>query len=280
MPLYIDIHELHGADAKALAEAHVADVSLQAKYDVEFVKYWFNEARGKVFCLCHAPSAEAANRVHQEAHGLVAERIIEVNPDIAEAFLGGGEIAATGDVRLSPAGERDTAIRTVAFTDIVDSTRLTQLGGDAAALEMIGFHDTVVRNALALTQGREVKHTGDGIMASFISADAAVQCAVRIQWMLAGKAYERDGLSLRVRIGAAAGEPVERHHDLFGSTVQLAARLCAAAQPEEILVSESVVDLCTDRELFQDRGSLALKGFDQPQHVAAVNWRQRLGTAG
>ena len=151
---------------------------------------------------------------------------------------------------------------------------------DAAAVEMIAFHDTVVRNALALTQGREIKHTGDGIMASFISADAAVQCAVRIQSVLAGKAYGRDGLSLRVRIGAAAGEPVERHHDLFGSTVQLAARLCAAAQPEEILVSESVVDLCTDREVFQDRGSLALKGFNQPQPAAAVNWRHRLGTAG
>jgi class 3 adenylate cyclase len=280
MPLYIDIHELRGADAKALAEAHVADVAVQAKYGVEFVKYWFNEDRGKVFCLCHAPSAEAANRVHQEAHGLVAERIIEVTPEIAEAFLGGGEIAATGDVRLTPAGERDTAIRTVAFTDIVDSTRLTQLVGDAAAVEMIAFHDTVVRNALTLTQGREIKHTGDGIMASFISADAAVQCAVRIQSGLAGKAYERDGLSLRVRIGAAAGEPVERHRDLFGSTVQLAARLCAAAQPEEILVSESVVDLCANRQGFQDRGSLALKGFDQPQHAAAVNWRQGRGTAG
>jgi class 3 adenylate cyclase len=281
MPLYMDIHELHGAvDVSALAEAHAADVALQAKYGVEYVKYWFNKERGKVFCLCHAPSAEAANRVHEEAHGLVAERIIEVSPEIAEAFLGGGEIGAMGDVRLATEGKQDTAVRTVLFTDIVDSTTLTQQVGDAAGVEMIAFHDTVVRGALALTQGREVKHTGDGIMASFIAADGAVQCAARIQSALATESYERDGMRLRVRIGAAAGEPVERHHDLFGSTVQLAARLCSAAQPEEILVSESVVDLCANRGVFQDRGLLTLKGFAHAQRAAAVDWRLAVRNAG
>ena len=273
MPLYMDIHELHGANAEAIAEAHAADVAIQAKYGVEYVKYWFNEQVGKVFCLCQAPDAEAASRVHRESHGLVAERIVEVTPDIAEAFLGGGAVAAAGEVRLGDQGDRDTAVRTVLFTDIVDSTTLTQQIGDAAAVEMIAFHDTVVRSMLALTQGREVKHTGDGIMASFASADDAVRCAARIQAALASQPYERDGMRLRVRIGAAAGEPVERHHDLFGSTVQLAARLCAAAGPEEILVSESVIDLCAKRDAFQDRGALTLKGFVQPQHAAAVNWR-------
>jgi class 3 adenylate cyclase len=280
MPLYMDIHELKGANAESLAEAHAADVAVQAKYGVEYVKYWFNEERSKVFCLCQAPTAEAAERVHRESHGLIAERIIEVKPEIAEAFLGGGEVAPAGDVRVGDEGERDTAIRTVLFTDIVDSTTLTQHVGDAAAVEMIAFHDTVVRNALALTQGREVKHTGDGIMASFVSADAAVQCAARIQAVLAAGSYERDGMRLRVRIGAAAGEPVERHNDLFGSTVQLAARLCAAAQPGEVLVSESVIDLCAMRTVFKDRGLLALKGFANPQHAAAVDWQRVARTVG
>jgi class 3 adenylate cyclase len=278
MPLFMDIHELHGADANAVAEAHAADVGVQAKYGVEYVKYWFNEERGKVFCLFNAPNAEAATRVHQEAHGLVAERIIEVTEDLAEAFLGGGQIAATGDVRTAEA-TRDPGVRTVLFTDIVDSTTLTQQIGDVAAVEMITFHDTAVRGSLTLTQGREIKHTGDGIMASFLSADEAVRCAARIQSVLTTDLYERDGIRLRVRIGAAAGEPVERHHDLFGSTVQLAARLCAAAQPEEILVSESVIDLSTNRNVFQDRGLLTLKGFAHPQPVAAVNWRQVIRAA-
>jgi hypothetical protein len=154
MPLFMDIHELHGVDAKAVAEAHASDVSVQAKYGVEYVKYWFNAERGKVFCLCHAPNAEAADRVHREAHGLVAERIIEVTPDLAEAFLGDGTVSPTGDVRIGPDVHADTATRIVLFTDIVDSTSLTQQLGDTAAMEIIGYHDTVVRNALTVTRGR------------------------------------------------------------------------------------------------------------------------------
>jgi class 3 adenylate cyclase len=274
MPLYMDIHELHGADAKAVAEAHASDVKLQAKYGVEYVKYWFNADKGKVFCLCHAPNAEAADRVHREAHGLTAERIVEVTPEIAEAFLGDGGVSATGDVR-SADGQPDTAIRTVLFTDIVESTSLTQRIGDHAAMEIIGFHDIVVRNALTVTQGREVKHTGDGIMASFPLAEAAIVCAARIQSDLTSQSFERGGMKLQVRIGAAAGEPVEHHNDLFGSTVQLAARLCSAASPDEVLISESVIELCAGREFpFLDRRAMALKGFDQPQRAAAVDWRR------
>ena len=277
MPLFMDIHELHGADAKSVAEAHASDVALQAKYGVEYVKYWFNADRGKVFCLCHAPSAEAADRVHREAHGMVAERIIEVTPDLAEAFLGDGGVTAAGDVRIGADGPPDSGIRTVLFTDIVESTSLTQRIGDHAAMEIIGFHDTVVRNALTVTQGREIKHTGDGIMASFTEADAAVVCAARIQTDLVAQSFERGGSGLRVRIGAAAGEPVEHHNDLFGSTVQLAARLCSVAEPDEVLLSASVIELCNGKEMqmaFIDRGTFALKGFEHPQPASTLDWRR------
>jgi class 3 adenylate cyclase len=275
MPLFMDIHQLHGADAKAVAETHAADIALQAKYGVEYVKYWFNADRGKVFCLCRAPSAYAAERVHREAHGLVAERIVEVTEDLAEAFLGVGQAADAGDVRIGPKHVPDTAIRTVLFTDIVESTSLTQRVGDHAAMEIIEFHDTVVRNALTLNDGREIKHTGDGIMASFAMADLAVMCAARIQSDLTMQSFGRGGVKLQVRIGAAAGEPVERHNDLFGSTVQLAARLCSAAMPEEVLVAGSVIDLCAGKDLpFVDRGTIVLKGFEQPQLASAVDWRR------
>jgi class 3 adenylate cyclase len=274
MPLFIDIHELHGVTAQSVAEAHGADVQLQVKYGVEYIKYWLNEEQGKIFCLCSAPDAEAANRVHREAHGLVAERIIRVEPELAEAFLGGGQIGAAGEARFANRGEPDTGFRTVLFTDIVDSTSLTQRVGDNAAMEVIRMHDTVVRGAMTITGGREVKHTGDGIMACFLSADDAVRCAARVQSDLNAQNYEGGGTRLQVRIGAAAGEPVERHNDLFGSTVQLAARLCSAAQPGEILVSQSVIEVCADKSLpFRDRGHLALKGFEAPQPASSVDWR-------
>jgi class 3 adenylate cyclase len=275
VPLFMDIHDLHGADAKAIAEAHAADVAIQAQFGVEYIKYWVNADRGKMFCLCHAPDAEAANQVHLEAHGLVAERIIEVTPDLAEAFLGDGQATVAGDVRIGPERHPDTGIRTVLFTDIVDSTSITQRVGDHAAMEIIGFHDTVVRNALTVTEGREIKHTGDGIMACFSTAESAIVCASRIQTDLTAQLFQRGGITLRVRIGAAAGEPVEHHNDLFGATVQLAARLCGAASPEEVLVSATVLDLCASTGFpFLDRGLLQLKGFDQPQAASAVEWRR------
>jgi class 3 adenylate cyclase len=273
MPTYMDIHEVRGATAADVAKAHIADVKTQPKYGVEYHKYWFNEATGKIFCLCSAPNAEAAAAVHREAHGLVASKIIEVAPEVAEGFLGGSEVNPAG-AAVIPGGaqhERDPGIRTILFTDIVDSTGLTQRLGDDGAMALLDVHDTIVRDALRESGGREVKHTGDGIMASFVSAVGAARCATQIQLALAQQGHDKKEIPLQVRIGAAAGEPVENHLDLFGMTVQLAARLCAYAHPEQSLVSNVVAELCIGKGLsFQDLGEIALKGFAQPIRVHAV----------
>jgi class 3 adenylate cyclase len=277
MPTYIDIHDAHGPiSAEDLAKAHAADVEVQQKYGVKYLKYWVNESCGKAFCLVDAPNPEAANRVHREAHGMVAEKIIEVQPELAEGFLGGGEVNPSGAV-LIPGGAadaRDPGIRTVLFTDVVNSTPLTQSVGDDAMMVLLHVHDDVVRNALTALGGREVKHTGDGIMASFVSAAAAVRCATQIQRELAKHEEPHHERPIKVRIGAAAGEPVEHHDDLFGSTVQLAARLCSHALPEQILVSNVVAELCLGKGLpFQDLGEVVLKGFDRPVRAHAVTWQ-------
>src|SRR5216110_3361370 len=245
MPLYMDIHNLpEGTTAEDVAKAHAKDMETQRKYGVEYHKYWVNEKTGKVFCLVHAPTAEAAECVHREAHGLLAEKIIEVEPDVAEVFLGGTETNSVGAVLLSGGGadDRDPGIRTILFTDVANSTSLTQSLGDDAAFAMLGVHDTIVRDALSASGGREVKHTGDGIMASFISAAGAVRCAIEIQRELDKHAQDNPERPLKVRVGAAAGEPVEQHNDLFGSTVQLACRLCEHAAPEQIVVTNAIAE--------------------------------------
>ena len=79
MPLFMDTHaHIEGLTADAVAQAHAADVQTQEKYGVKYLRYWFDETAGKVFCLVEAPSKEAAIAVHREAHGLVADEIIEV----------------------------------------------------------------------------------------------------------------------------------------------------------------------------------------------------------
>jgi hypothetical protein len=79
MPLYMDEHEkVDGLTAEAVAGAHKMDLAVQEKHDVNYLRYWFNEDSGRVYCLVDAPNAEAAAQVHREAHGLVADEITEV----------------------------------------------------------------------------------------------------------------------------------------------------------------------------------------------------------
>ena len=79
MPLFIDVHKhIEGLTAEAVAHAHQADVKTQDKHGVKYLRYWFNDKTGQVFCLIDAPSKEAAVAVHREAHGLVADELIEV----------------------------------------------------------------------------------------------------------------------------------------------------------------------------------------------------------
>jgi class 3 adenylate cyclase len=276
MPLYMDIHKIEGVSGEEIAKAHAFDVATQQKYGVDYRKYWINEESRKLFCLCEAPDAEAAKRVHAEAHGHLAEKIIEIEPEVADGFLGGGIVHANGAVLIAgdSHGKRDPAIRSILFTDIVGSTGLTQKLGDDGAMTLLHLHDEIVREALGNFGGREVKHTGDGIMASFLSSAKSVQCARQIQAQLASRRRQDEfARLLKLRVGIAAGEPVDHHDDIFGSTVQLAARLCAHAEPEQILVSNAVADLCIGKGLtFRPLGEVSLRGFDRPVHVHAVAW--------
>jgi class 3 adenylate cyclase len=272
MPMYMDIHDAPGVTPEDVAKAHLEDLRVQGKHGVEYIKYFLNQEQGKIYCLCTAPSAKAADAVHREAHGLTAAKILKVTPDLADAFMGAAEVDTGGAALLPGKAERDPGTRTILFTDIVGSTSLTQQLGDDIALEMLDVHDRIVRDALGRTRGREIKHTGDGIMAVFLSATSAIRCGINVQQDLLRHRTENPDRPLRVRIGVAAGEPIERHDDLFGSTVQLAARLCAQAEPEQILASNAVAELCIGKTLpFQDLGHVTLKGFDQPIRVHGIS---------
>jgi class 3 adenylate cyclase len=274
MPLYMDIHKCDGVCAEDVAKAHMADVKVQDRYDVEYKKYWFNESCGKLFCLVEAPSAEAAARVHQEAHGLVAEKLIEVDPDLVDSYMGPSPVSSAGAALLPDATaetQRDPGVRTVMFTDIVDSTALTSRFGDDAAMAMLAVHDRIVREALTSNSGREVKHTGDGIMASFLSAAGAVRSACQVQGGLRDYNLNGPDFPVTVRIGASAGEPIERDNDFFGTTVNLAARLCAQADPGTVLVTNGIAELCLGKGMrFSEARDATLKGFDEPIRTQQV----------
>ncbi len=269
MAIFMDRHDFSGITAADAAEAHRKDIEIQDRYGVKFLTYWFDQQRGTVFCLVDAPDAETAQCVHREAHGFVAGEVVEVALSAVEAFLGRIQDPELASGQSS--GEMDCGHRAILFTDIVGSTAMTSRLGDRMAAELVRAHDSIVRRCLSHASGREVKHTGDGIMATFAATSAAVDCARAIQ-----QEFKRYNLGnsepIHVRIGLDCGEPIEDSRDLFGSTVQLAARLCAAASSDQILVSENIFREYGAADLFAHATRRRLKGFSKPMLAFQCNW--------
>ncbi len=174
--------------------------------------------------------------------------------------------------RPAPAAAASSGLATVLFTDMEGSTTLTQRLGDARAQEVLRSHNAILREALKAHAGSEIKHTGDGIMASFPSASGALECAVAIQRAFAAHNQQAE-TPILVRVGLNAGEPVAEEQDLFGAAVQLAARVCAHASPGQVLVSNVVRELAMGKGfLFADQGDVVLRGFEDAVRVYEVKW--------
>lgn len=270
MPIYMDVHEdLGDVTEEDIKAAHQRDLEIQEDYDVQFLTFWFNSPDGQAFCLVDAPSKEAAIEVHKVSHGLVPHDMIEVEKPTVSLFMGDWEKSVPNIARHSD-GAIDTGLRAIMFTDLVGSTQISSRDGDTTAIDVLDRHNEIVRNALTGSQGREVKHTGDGIFASFNYVSRAVDCAVEIQRRFSAPA-NRVSHAAQVRIGLSAGEPVDHDDDLFGASVNLAARICGHASPGQILVSSAVRELCVGKPfVFRDRGPIALKGFDDPVRLFEV----------
>ena len=167
----------------------------------------------------------------------------------------------------------DTQI--VLFTDIAGSSALASRYGDDKAHEVRRAHDRIVREALSERRGKEVKHTGDGIMAAFGMASAALDCSITIQRGVAAYNEEHTELPLGVYIGLNAGEPIAENEDLFGTSVDLAARICDTAEAGQILASDVVRQLVAGKHyLFADHGTSELRGMEDPIKLWEVRWHE------
>lgn len=275
MPLFMDVHSnAKGLTIDEVVSAHELDLAAQAKYDTRYITYWFNRDAGKIFCLVDAPSTDAAMTVHRVAHGFVADEIIEVQQEFVDAILDLHRDQLPAGQTVRETGEPDSGFRTIMFTDLDGSTRLTQHLGDDAMFALLRRHNQIIRECLHVHGGREVKHTGDGIMASFASVARAVDCAIAIQAAFETHNATDPSGAMRVRIGLSAGEPIEDHEDLFGAAVNLARRTCDAAAAGEIFATNVVRELCLGKRFrFGDRGDTLLKGFDEPVRLFDIAWQ-------
>jgi class 3 adenylate cyclase len=246
------------------------------------VRQYLPQVKAPTLVLHRRGDRNAPIAAGREAATLIPDaRFVALEGDIGHPYFGDMSYIETvreflDEGRAQPSlAEPSTggAFRTVLFTDVEGSTSLSQRLGDARAREVLRAHERIVRDALRSHQGAEVKTMGDGFMASFSSATRALECAIAMQRAFA-EHNESAEEPMRVRIGLNAGEPIEEEKDLFGTAVNLAARIAAKAEGDEILASDVVRQLVAGKGfLFSDRGDVALRGFEDPVRLYEVRWQ-------
>lgn len=179
---------------------------------------------------------------------------------------------ASGGIGLGTEGA-SAAVLTVLFTDIAGSTALTERLGDERWVEVLSSHDAAVRCALAMHGGLEVKTVGDGFMAVFSGAAAAVRAGVDVHRLVSGVRVPEVPGGLRIRVGAHSGPVICRAGDVLGRTVHVARRIASAADCGQVLVSAAVRVLAEQAEGFRAGSprTVRLRGVAEPQVVFAMD---------
>jgi AraC-like DNA-binding protein len=257
----MDLHILPGVKAKDVAEAHKKDLVVQDEHGCKAMTYWIDEKRGNAFCLIEAPNKEAVEEMHSKAHGLVPNRIVEVDPLLVESFLGrinDPEVTETTEEGLKVFS--DTSFRILMLTTIDDPVLMEHHLGAEKTKELLSLHNEIIRKELASHGGIEVEHEGPGFIAPFTSAGKAVSCALAIREAISAAGLEITGF----KIALNAGEPITKSERLFGDTIQFAEHICTIAESLQIGIASTVKELVS-KDYFQhkEKGFLTLSPQDE-----------------
>jgi AraC-like DNA-binding protein len=245
MPLFMDYHKGLSASVEDVKRAHIADEAVQNKYGVVYHQFWVNEEDGTVFCLMEGPDKEACAAVHREAHGNVACSVVEVAPGFYELLMGRGHVIDQGHVRNQD-GSADTGSRCIlvlkihGVTSIKKSSEYKALRTPHAAKRMALSH-------ISEFGGREVTWLyDDSLVSVFDSTQTAVRCAIGLQKSLCKHRTDNNNHEWNIvfRMGLSAGQPLTENGDLFSETIKLARRLCSVANPNELILSTRMAEMC------------------------------------
>ncbi|HLP39692.1 nickel-binding protein [Lacibacter sp.] len=261
MPIYMDLHIVPGVTAKDVAEAHKLDVYLEKDHSCKCMTYWVDELRGHVFCLIDAPSKEKVTELHNKAHGLTPHKIIEVQPNLVESFL--GRISDPEEAELTDTGLKlinEPSFRIILATKMNDPVLLQHQLGLEKATELIRQLNTLIRNEIAQHNGVEAEHAGSDFVVSFTSAAKAIACSCAIQQKINDTDLQQAGLRMSIH----AGEAVSTNEQLFGETIQLAERLCFIGKPAQVSITSTVKELVSKDLLASNENNLyTLSANDQ-----------------
>ncbi len=241
MPIYMDRHDLSKVTAKDVAEAHREDLKIQHRYQCKGLTYWYDEERGTAFCLIEAPNAECVKEMHDHAHGLVPHQIIEVESNVVNAFLGRiADPQPNSNENTNLPIIEESAFRIIMYICLRDVVVVKSTFDKVTASKIINTSRDIIQKYLIRYRGREVKKDGKRLIASFTSAASAVMCALEIQNDIKSANTNTSYPALKAKITLCAGAPVTKQNKMFGEAIELAERLCAIANQEQVVISSEV----------------------------------------
>lgn len=238
MPIYMDLHIVPGVNAKDVADAHSMDVLMEKEHSCKCLTYWIDEMRGFVFCLIDAPDKESVIDLHTRAHGLVPNKLIEVEPSFVQAFLGritDPEITAVTETGLKILD--DTSYRVIMHLQIEDFALLQEKKDIKYATELFKKFKSITKKEVLKNNGREVSSEGNEIITSFVQGEKAYEAALSISEQLS------EFPELNLRVSLHAGEPVMQSDKLFGDTIDMLTRMNAFERVKPIAITSGIKEL-------------------------------------
>ena len=239
MPIFMDRHDIPGATAEQVAQAHQLDLKIQNQYNCKGLTYWFDEESCIAFCLIQAPNKDSVLSMHNDSHGLIPTQIIEVDNGLVNAFL--GRITDPKSENSSLMIDKlinESGFRTILNLEVKQPV-LPRLTENGVIKNLINVQNFIIHNNFEIYADYEIKDIEDGFMASFKSISKAMKCAIEIQKALLEYNSDTPTEKIFVSIGISTGGPVTEKNEIFGETIQLSKRLCQVAGIGEILVSSN-----------------------------------------
>lgn len=236
MPIYMDRHDVsNDVTAEIVADLHREDLKVQHKFCCKGLTYWFDDERKTAFCLYEAPNEEAIRKMHNEAHGQVPNRVIEVDHSIVESFLGRIEDPEKSQ-KTALNIINDPAFRTIMVVGIKPDSLKETL--DKKLNTIIAGQQKIIVGIVILYKGRLVKQNSDHFLVSFDSVTNAVLCALQIESEFEKRPASRYGSLLKLHIGLNSGVPVSEKEGFFEDTIKAAHSFFDLVKGTVVLSSE------------------------------------------
>lgn len=243
MPLYMDRHNVPGLTVRDAAKAHLKDLEIQEEYKCISMTYWVDEERGNVFCLIDAPNKQAVREMHNKAHGLIPNDIIEVDSSLVKAFLGRihdpdtSSLAGTPD----PSIINEPAFRYILVIDLKDRILFDCLYGKLTGSKLIKTFNSLVQQSIHHYLGRLIENH-EGFLASFASVTNAVDCALYLHNSVQFQNTCHNLPKINIKMGLSAGYPIAGNDALFGDAIKRSKRLCFFSESDKIYLTSLIKD--------------------------------------